>query len=141
MSLNYYRYGSNQYVTDTPSNVIVLFFNGNITANNFQTLYKQDGSGSLGIKYPVTTAKTFYCFRQFVAVQSTGVAFQIMYGDTGVDNSAAAPTNPRFVTPLMPIALSTYTELNMAFTVPAGKYITYQSATANVQLMILGYEL
>lgn len=141
MALNYYRFGTNQYATDTPSNVITLFFNGNITANNFQTLYKQDGSGSLGVNYQVTAGKTFYCFRQFVAVQSTGVAFQIMYGDTAVNNSASGPTNTRFVTPLMPIAASTYTELNFMFTVPATKYIAYQSATANVQLMVLGFEL
>ena len=72
--------------------------------------------------YAVPTGRTLTLVRADVASTSTRTVLQIGYGDTHVENSAAAPTNPVTLYETNLPAAATYHQIPVELAMPAGKF-------------------
>jgi len=116
-------------------------------AARYETFESNRGGTGLGggTDYQVTAGKTLYITKIiYFSPVANCEGFIIGYGDDGVAEGAAAPTNPVGLTPmygLSSIVARQLNEVNVFLIVPAQKF-PYAYSIANVSSIIIeGYEV
>lgn len=96
-----------------------------VTISKYGVFFKQ------GAAYQVTAGKTCWITRVLCGGTANGTLAQILYGDTAVQNSAAAPTNPVVLSDqIVTVTANTMYDLPLWIPIPASKYPTVkQGAT------------
>lgn len=99
----------------------------------------------VGTDYQVTAGKTFYITHVMYEATGTSVGTALGYGDDGVADGVAAPTNFVQITParfFQASAADLPASYNCHLSVPAGKYPCVLQADAGTALVIVsGIEL
>jgi hypothetical protein len=120
--------------TNAPDEVVTGFAAAT-TAEHYMTFEKP-----IGTDIQVTAGKTLY-ITKLRAIQSTGMNFNIGYGDTGVASGVTPPTNyVALITNLEAVGVDD--EFELIIPIPAGKYpcIYTLPATGAAKVYLEGLE-
>ena len=107
------------------------------TATNYMTL-----EIPVGTDYQVPVGKTFYITKVSYSVSTANEHVIIGYGDTGIPDQAAPPTNYVALTAYLqaPAAYTIY-ERDLFLAIPAQKYPCVKAGTAGLYALIHGIEV
>lgn len=125
------------------TNLIILLPKvlNSVTAGNYQTLYRAGVAPYAA--YQVTAGKTLYIIGALIQTGTAGNKFTTTgYGDTAVDNSAAAPTNSQTLLDNLSLsATNLLTAVPLILAIPATKYpYIQQNATGHTIAIFWGFE-
>lgn len=98
----------------------------------------------VGTDYQVPSGKTFYITKLILAPTSTASKCRLGYGDTGVANGAAAPTNAVDLTNSSQFSCTDNTTVvydNLFFAIPSLKYPYVKSDQQSATVTIFGIEV
>jgi len=126
---NFFKVGS--LGTDSPASVKSMT-SRTTSANNYMTL-----ESVVGTDYQVPAGKTFYITSVVYMANSASGGIKIGYGDTGVADGAAAPTN--FVQLTEEFRSETADKLipvSVLVAIPAGKFPCVRQNAGAVQLYV-----
>ncbi len=134
MAITAFRIGS--LASDVIGDIKTAFANPT-AVNNYMSL-----EFPLTVDYVVTAGKTFYICKIVWSGDALGDALLLGYGDDGVADGAAAPTNPVPVCTVLKNAVANVMrELSVWIPIPAGKYPYVKSPVGNADIQVFGIEV